>query len=877
MNRKPNMSDLEKEMAMVETDAIVEEQYNADQNYLCLDNELRDVVSQIPYPQTQMFTVGNDYGDIDRLSYEKSCNKPYWEKQDELQKYCDNGSLYTGHLNLNGTNYYFMEKNFCHTKIIRISNEEVWLIDVDDRSYGNIVKTWRYPNENNRVQFSRNITMQNRRVLDVDIVLDKGNELFSNISDAYLRKALIRNKSKTSAQSIIQTIQKKQDEIRSLPKERSFIVQGCAGSGKTMVLLHRLRYLLRNKDIYNDEYVFLVPGNGFKAFIDEISTDFKINKRNILPYQEYYQEILGKKPVGVDTSELVFAPEYLGVVYSKEFIQRVYKILFDSFFKQIESLISFCDDKLVGLLESERSLLEKNIFDAKQEAIRTADEAAKVVQLYTSNKIENEYDNIQPLIEEIEEVYSQRKREYETAPKDESEIVISRDDERILTNKKLIEIQNSIDAESIALKKASMFTARSHKKKLEKLQEDYETACEALISFLVEADKAKYAEQALTLGYVYDGVSLTEVEALLDTLKKILTTASSIIDEAQENLENIDEYFGEKYSTEIEYLNKLIDASAEVTNYESNYVEKLLPAYTFFEENLFLGTELLSKFSRQISTDRDKKFVENELSWFERRTPNQLYAYLNTLLFNACKKKIFTDYAIKICDVYKHYWYLVLYCSYLTRPLKVNEKKYIFIDEAQDLSVSEIELINKVNSISGKPTVNLFGDVNQTITAHGITDWSQLQIISTVYNLDENFRNTNQIVDYCNRNLSIQMKKIGVDMEDVSEYKAINGATKESKTIFNNAVFIVKDDYCISDLKILLSKMRIINYEIYTVKSAKGLEFKEIFVFDSGMSQNEKYISYTRALAKLNVIKELPQTSYRESSLIIQGNDSEET
>lgn len=97
--------------------------------------------------------------------------------------------------------------------------------------------------------------MHNRKVSDVDIILDKSNELFSNISDAYLRKALIRNKDKAKVQSIIQTIQKKQDSIRSLPKEMSFIVQGCVGSGKTMVLLHRLRYLLFNKEIYSDKYL----------------------------------------------------------------------------------------------------------------------------------------------------------------------------------------------------------------------------------------------------------------------------------------------------------------------------------------------------------------------------------------------------------------------------------------------------------------------------------------------------------------------------------------------------------------------------------------------------------------------------------------------
>ena len=51
----------------------------------------------------------------------------------------------------------------------------------------------------------------------------------------------------------------------------------------------------------------------------------------------------------------------------------------------------------------------------------------------------------------------------------------------------------------------------------------------------------------------------------------------------------------------------------------------------------------------------------------------------------------------------------------------------------------------------------------------------------------------------------------------------------------------------LSDLNYLLEENKITKYSSYTVKSVKGLEFKEIFVFDSEMTDNEKYISYTRA------------------------------
>ena len=83
-----------------------------------------------------------------------------------------------------------------------------------------------------------------------------------------------------------------------------------------------------------------------------------------------------------------------------------------------------------------------------------------------------------------------------------------------------------------------------------------------------------------------------------------------------------------------------------------------------------------------------------------------------------------------------------------------------------------------------------------------------------------------------------------------------------------------KNEYYKKDLQQLLLSYKIEGCEnIYTVKTVKGLEFKEVFVFDSGMTESEKYISYTRSLTKLNVIKTLPAITNRKEKLFIQGSD----
>lgn len=206
------------------------------------------------------------------------------------------------------------------------------------------------------------------------------------------------------------------------------------------------------------------------------------------------------------------------------------------------------------------------------------------------------------------------------------------------------------------------------------------------------------------------------------------------------------------------------------------------------------------------------------------------------------------------------------------------QQNAVYLDKQKNLELycKNGHLYNKVNSITEKPIINLFGDTNQMITKHGIKDWALLSMIPKTYTLEENFRNTNQIVDYCNKKLDTHMWKIGVDMSPVNEYDTLDQASSMTTSIRNNAVFIVKDEYSVSDLEsLLMSYTNIKNYEIYTVKAAKGLEFKEVFVFDSNMTINEKYISYTRALAKLNIIRNLPEIADRNSMLIVQGDKQE--
>ena len=74
----------------------------------------------------------------------------------------------------------------------------------------------------------------------------------------------------------------------------------------------------------------------------------------------------------------------------------------------------------------------------------------------------------------------------------------------------------------------------------------------------------------------------------------------------------------------------------------------------------------------------------------------------------------------------------------------------------------------------------------------------------------------------------------------------------------NCVVFIVEGD---SDRIALEQPMTALfdicpgKVSLLTVETSKGIEFDCVFVSDIGMGDNERYIAYTRALSRLNIIQ----------------------
>ena len=239
------------------------------------------------------------------------------------------------------------------------------------------------------------------------------------------------------------------------------------------------------------------------------------------------------------------------------------------------------------------------------------------------------------------------------------------------------------------------------------------------------------------------------------------------------------------------------------------------------------------------------------------------------------------------------YLYLQILYQFYGMPDGAKES-LITIDEAQNLAPEELRLIKAVNG--KKVVLNLFGDVKQHVEGEkGIDDWKKISDIASFKKeyMQENYRNARQITAYCNKRFKLDMHAINLDGTGVHEIRNESDFEESFYGIFQKpqnvglSCIIVKN---VSEAKELLAKYgmyiaRIHNmtkgsvelqrtkWNLMTVEQSKGLEFETVFAISGRMSENEKYITYTRALDELYVYdKEL-----KDSVIPVETETTEKT
>ena len=140
------------------------------------------------------------------------------------------------------------------------------------------------------------------------------------------------------------------------------------------------------------------------------------------------------------------------------------------------------------------------------------------------------------------------------------------------------------------------------------------------------------------------------------------------------------------------------------------------------------------------------------------------------------------------------------------------------------------------------------------------------RISSNLCYLNENYRNTVQITEYCNDEFGADVTAIGLNGEKVA-LLSLKDAVAElqdqhSSNVKSRCAIIYKkgnEQIAMEAAEMLSEKDRAFDavdndrISIITVEMSKGLEFENVVAINDSMTINEKYVSYTRALEKLIV------------------------
>lgn len=114
-----------------------------------------------------------------------------------------------------------------------------------------------------------------------------------DVVDEILQQTLSENSS-DHMKTIVATIQKEQNKIIRENANKTFVVQGVAGSGKTSIALHRIAYLLyNNKEFKNKKAYVLSPNKVFSNYISTVLPALGERKAHDISMQEILNETFG--------------------------------------------------------------------------------------------------------------------------------------------------------------------------------------------------------------------------------------------------------------------------------------------------------------------------------------------------------------------------------------------------------------------------------------------------------------------------------------------------------------------------------------------------------------------------------------------------------
>ena len=663
------------------------------------------------------------------------------------------------------------------------------------------------------------------------------------ISDEFLQE-LLERRSTPEFKNIVFSIQKKQGEIIQAPYKKHMIVQGCAGSGKSMIMLHRLPILLYDNptSLSRTNLYIITPSQMYIQLAENMRHQLEISDINMGTLEQYYDYCISKYPGHK-------AGEYGKLSYTSKVSEESEKYVYSD--KLIKDINDFYDKLLIGTeISLEKAYAELNLkADRRKEektyAQRIGRRLSEIQKVLNANNdvVVKYYKAILDSLDSLRDLISTLEHRKDGVLREITKSISKQEDEIRQAQKELEKLDPVANAVAVTNRNNTIEAAE---KRIEDLQSEKNTVTGDNDYFEVLLDIAARLNDVLhlyenikselhknTAKDIYDAVEMRE--RYIDGFKEISASLLTIDD---------------KYVFYLSAISK--DVNKAVRSFEA------LQAI----HNRFLDFEYYSSIRRvrDILTNANSKGV------------NTVYEYIMGKL-GVTKTQSGNMRALRCSP------YIYLQTLFLFQGIPSYSKESLLaIDEAQGIAPEEIRLLKNIN---GKDIVfNLYGDIYQHIEGtKGIDSWEEYNDIIDfdIYEMQENYRNASQITEYCNKVFGMNMNAINTPGKGVHEMKDEEDFRSEMVTqLMDNqraglAAVLVGSDlearylmdvfseyeqkfHDMTDEEFSIHRTR---WNIIHIDDAKGLEFSSVIVLSGRMSRNQRYIAYTRALDDLYVYSEL--------------------
>ena len=682
------------------------------------------------------------------------------------------------------------------------------------------------------IEMHRRLEISDDRVKDVfiahsvDLNSDEKIKHKNIMADAFL-KELLERRGEAEFSNIVFSVQEKQAEIITSPYNDNLVVQGCAGSGKSMIMLHRLPIVLFDSDkkINRTGVRVISPSDIYIQMARQLQHDLEIEDVSMSTLKDYYYEKIRN-----------YSSSYFDILKGRKIQSKLDKA------------------SVLGIYSAD--MVEKIRLQVQKYLIKVH-ELLQTVSL----EIEPESGSSTPK-QEIERICDHLNVTVNKKNSDFSQV-----------NKGKVNLVMALQRLAKFLRSTSFDVKSKNQVKIDEIDREL-AELHKLITGLVSKhgdrateykryqDAKKSVESKL---HIKDAlIALNQSDELVYVQKKFDYFANSIDGIIKKCVRG-------KEVLSIEHPAFFMDAVKQLTSVILSYEASFdLSEVKGIAERVNNNLEIWKSDEARVDSGEITEIIKIQKQLTNIRSSFVKMVYADVI--SGIKKNVDLKEDIE----YEFMPYILLQTIYLIDgPLKLNKDQMLIIDEAQNISHEEYKLLKGIN---GNVIFNVYGDILQHVEKErGINHWNELDDIFyyKFHEMNQNYRNASQITDYCNDKFDTDMiplpaalKGSGVyehDGQRESLVSVINKIYRSKKANYRMAVIVENNSAITSNHikgisgevnKISSSNKRIDSSKVNVIgiDDVKGIEFDiVIFVNSDVFTNNERYIACTRALDELHV------------------------